>query len=122
MVYAAAADRSTEEAYRLAYVDGVRNLLAAPALQRSPPRRFFFVSSTAVYAQDDGEWIDESSPAGPTHFRARLLLAGESLVRESASAATATRCCVSGIYGPGRTRLIERVRSGRAIDAPGPPR
>lgn len=123
VVYAAAADRSTEEAYRLAYVDGVRNLLAAPALQRAAPRRIFFVSSTAVYAQDGGEWIDESSPAEATHFRARLLLEGERLLRGNATAATATSVLrLSGIYGPGRTRLIELVRSGRATYPSGPPR
>jgi nucleoside-diphosphate-sugar epimerase len=123
VIYAAAAERSTEEAYRRAYVDGVRNLLAAPALQRSPPRRFVFVSSTAVYSQDGGEWIDESSPAEATHFRARLLLEGEDLVRDSAPAATATTVLrLSGIYGPGRTRLIELVRSGQATYPPGPPR
>ena len=124
VVYAAAADRSTEEAYRIALTStAVRNLLTAPALQRSPPRRFFFVSSTAVYAQDGGEWIDESSPAEATHFRARLLLEGERLLRDSASAATAvTVLRLSGIYGPGRTRLVELVRSGRATYPPGPPR
>ncbi len=123
VVYAAAADRSTEEAYRRAYVDGVRHLLAAPGIQHHPPRRFCFVSSTAVYAQDGGEWIDESSPAEATHFRARLLLEGEALVRATTSPETATTVLrLSGIYGPGRTRLIDLVRSGRATYPPGPPR
>jgi nucleoside-diphosphate-sugar epimerase len=123
VIYAAAADRSTEEAYRLTYVDGVRNLLAAPVFEGSPPRRFLFVSSTAVYAQDSGEWIDESSPAEATHFRARLLLEGEALVRAGASRQTATTVLrLSGIYGPGRTRLVDLVRSGRATYPPGPPR
>ncbi|MDQ1348678.1 MAG: hypothetical protein QG573_2054 [Acidobacteriota bacterium] len=123
LVYCAAADRSTDEAYRAAYVDGVRNLLAAPPIQHSPPQRFFFVSSTAVYAQDGGEWIDERSPAEATHFRARLLLEGEALVRAATSPETATIVLrLSGIYGPGRTRLIDLVRSGRATYPPGPPR
>lgn len=123
VVYAAAADRSTEEAYRRAYVDGLRNLLRAPSLQRQPPERFVFVSSTAVYAQDDGEWVDESSPAEATHFRARLLLEGEALVRASTAPETAPVVFrLSGIYGPGRTRLVDLVRSGRATYPPGPPR
>ena len=123
VVYAAAADSSTEEAYRRAYVDGVRHLLAAPGILDLPPRRFFFVSSTAVYAQDGGEWIDERSPAEATHFRARLLLEGEALVRAATSPETATIVLrLSGIYGPGRTRLIDLVRSGRATYPPGPPR
>lgn len=120
VVYAAAAERSTEEAYRRAYVEGVRNLLASPGIQQHPPRCFFFVSSTAVYAQDNGEWIDESSPAEATGFRGRLLLEGEALVRAATSAATATTVLrLSGIYGPGRTRLIDLVRSGRATYPPG---
>ena len=123
VVYAAAADSSSEEAYRRAYVDGVRHLLAAPGLQQHPPRRFVFVSSTAVYAQDGGEWIDERSPAQATHFRARLLLEGEALARAIAAPETTTTVLrLAGIYGPGRTRLIELVRSGRATYPPGPPR
>lgn len=123
VVYAAAADSSTDEAYRRAYVDGVRHLLAAPGLQQHSPRRFVFVSSTAVYAQDGGDWIDERSPAQATHFRARLLLEGEALVRAIAAPETTTTVLrLAGIYGPGRTRLIELVRSGRATYPPGPPR
>ncbi len=123
VVYAAAADSSTDDAYRRAYVDGVRHLLAAPGLQQRPPRRFVFVSSTAVYAQDGGEWIDERSPAQATHFRARLLLEGEALVRAIAAPETTTTVLrLAGIYGPGRTHLIELVRSGRATYPPGPPR
>lgn len=123
VVYAAAADSSTDEAYRRAYVDGVRHLLAAPALREQPPQRIVFVSSTAVYAQDEGEWIDERSPAEATHFRARLLLEGEARVRAAAAPATTTTVLrLAGIYGPGRTRLIELVRSGRATYPPGPPR
>jgi nucleoside-diphosphate-sugar epimerase len=120
VVYAAAADRSTEEAYRRAYVDGVRHLLAAPGIRQHPPGRFVFVSSTAVYAQDGGEWIDEGSPAEATHFRARLLLEGEALVRSLTAPQTTTVVFrLSGIYGPGRTRLIDLVRGGRATYPPG---
>jgi nucleoside-diphosphate-sugar epimerase len=123
VIYAAAADQSTAEAYRRAYVDGVRHLIASPAVQRSPPRRFFFVSSTAVYAQDGGEWIDESSPAEAAHFRARLLLEGEAMVNAATAPETAAIVLrLSGIYGPERTRLLDLVRSGRATYPPGPPR
>lgn len=123
VVYAAAADRTTEDAYRSAYVDGVRHLLAAPGMQQHPPRRLLFVSSTAVYAQNGGEWIDESSAAEATHFRALLLREGEALVRSATSSRTATTVLrLAGIYGPGRTRLIDLVRSGRATYPPGPPR
>ncbi len=123
VVYAAAADRSTDEAYRRAYVDGVRNFLTAPAIRRHPPQRIVFVSSTTVYAQEDGEWIDEDSPAEAAHFRGARLREGEALLESDTAAATATSILrLSGIYGPGRTRLIDLVRAGRATYPPGPPR
>lgn len=123
VVYAAAADSSTDEAYRRAYVEGLRHLLAARALREHPPQRLLFVSSTAVYAQDDGEWIDERSPAEATDFRGVRLREGEARLRTDAPAAAETAILrLSGIYGPGRTRLIDLVRSGRATFPPGPPR
>ena len=120
VVYAAAADQTNDDAYRRAYVDGVRNLLAAPSLRSHPPAHFLLVSSTAVYAQNDGEWVDERSPAAADHFRARRLLEGEALVRAAAPGAVVVR--LAGIYGPGRTRLVDMVRAGRATCPAGPPR
>ncbi len=77
-------------------------------------------SSTGVYAQQDGSWVDESSPAVAADFSARRLLQGESIVRAGPFPATVLR--LGGIYGPGRTRTIEAVRAGRARVAAGPPR
>lgn len=112
VVYAVAAKESTDEAYRRAYVEGVGNLLAH--LDRRVLERFFFVSSTAVYAQEDGSWIDEDSPALPTHFAGRRTLEAESVVRASGVPSTILRC--SGIYGPGRERLISAVRHGEPLE------
>ena len=107
--YAAAADARSADAYRAAYVDGPRNVLRAVARNGSP-RRVLFASSTRVYPQSAGEWVDEESSTWGDDPYARLLLEGEAAVRESAAAAVVVR--FAGIYGPGRTRLIERVRAG----------
>ena len=107
--YAAAADARSADAYRAAYVDGPRNVLRAVARNGSP-RRVLFASSTRVYPQSAGEWVDEESSTGGDDPYARLLLEGEAAVRESAAAAVVVR--FAGIYGPGRTGLIERVRAG----------
>ena len=58
VVYAASPSGSSKEAYRDVYVNGPLNLLSALAPQRGL-HRLIFVSSTEVYAQRGGEWVDE---------------------------------------------------------------
>ena len=117
--YTAGAAKRTEAAYRSAYVDGPRHLLETLQRQRQLPRRIVFTSSTGVYAQCSGEWVDESSPAEPEHAEGRQLLDGERLFLEGACPATVLR--LAGIYGPGRTRLIESLRRGEASYHENPP-
>ncbi len=111
LVYAVSADTSTEEAYRAAYVSGLGHVLHTLREQGQRPR-VIFVSSTGVYHQDDGSWLNEDSPTQPRGFSGRLLLEGESLLHASGLPATVVR--LSGIYGPGRERLIDSVRHGSA--------
>jgi nucleoside-diphosphate-sugar epimerase len=115
--YTASADGSDDRAYRSAYVDGLRYLLAA--LDGHPIRRFLYASSTGVYAQSRGEWVDEDSAAEPEHFSGRRLLEGERLILRSGFRATVVR--LAGIYGPGRSRLLERVRRGEVAIPGGSP-
>jgi nucleoside-diphosphate-sugar epimerase len=105
--------------YRSAYVDGLRNLLAALDAGRQSPRRILFASSTAVYAQHKGEWVDEDSPTEPRHFSGKRLLEAEGLLQGGGFAATIVR--FGGIYGPRRARLVERVRTASALYPPGRP-
>ncbi len=93
--------------YQQVYVEGMRNLLAA--LHAAP--RLLFVSSTSVYEQDDGEVVDESTPAQGKGFSGRSLLEAETLVADSGLPATVVR--FSGIYGARRGRLLTQVREGR---------
>ena len=80
----------------------------------SQPRRFIFVSSTSVYHQNDGTVVDESSPTNPAKFNGRIVLEGERLVT---AFATGTVVRFSGIYGPGRTRMVERVKNNIRSDS-----
>jgi len=75
--------------------------------------RVLFASSTAVYGQTDGSWVDESAPTEPRGFSGRVMLEAEALAQQHGG--TAVR--FGGIYGPGRTRLIDRIISGVAIAA-----
>ena len=119
IVYSAAAAGFSEAQYRTAYTDGVRNLLSALRETGQQPRRVLFASSTSVYAQHRGEWVDEDSPAEAASFSGRCIRAGERLLWDSPWPAVAVR--FGGIYGPGRTRLIDGVRAGTATRPTGDP-
>lgn len=109
--HAAAPGERLPERYRAVYHDGVVNLLAALRTRGAAPQRIVFVSSTAVYAQNGGEWVDETSPAtGAGSTTAPWLRAAEDTVLSGPFPATVVR--LAGIYGPGRTRLIERALRG----------
>ena len=97
----------TEAGYRTVYVQALQHLLTA--LPR-PPQRLFFISSTSVYGQDQGEWVDENSPTHPGSFSGRILLEAEAITRQSTFPATILR--LSGIYGAGRNHLLDQLRQG----------
>lgn len=119
VVYAVAAGGRTEQQYRDAYVNGLRNLLQALQHQQIRPRLLVFVSSTAVYGQQDDQWIDERSVTEPAGFSGRIMLEAEQAALNSGLKATVVR--FSGIYGPGRNYMLNQVRSGIGF-APEPPR
>lgn len=106
LVFCAAPDERNEAAYRALYVDGLRRLLDTVQVER-----VLFVSSTAVYGQQAGEWVDEDSPTEPTQFNGRVLLEAE---RELAPHPGACVLRLSGLYGPGREMLLRRAREGSA--------
>jgi nucleoside-diphosphate-sugar epimerase len=118
VVHVLSADRFDEEAYRAAYVDGIRALVAELESRAKPPTRVLFVSSTSVYAQKDGEEVDEQSPTDATSFSGQLMREGEQALLDSSLNGTVVR--FSGIYGPGRDMLIRQARDGR-IAASNPP-
>lgn len=112
VIATAAGDRS-EAAYRSAYVDATRNVLYALDRDGVRPRRILFVSSTAVYGDFDGGWVTEESPAESPAPTARLVREAEQVLLRRSDRGTVLR--LSGIYGPGRTRLIDQVRAGAAV-------
>lgn len=107
VVIASAAAAYDARSYRRVYVDGLRNLLCV--LRGEPD--LLLLSSTGVYHQHDGEWVDEDSPTAPRSFSGQLLLEAEALLRTQAPARS-TVLRLGGIYGPGRERLLREVREG----------
>ncbi|MBI3205212.1 MAG: NAD(P)H-binding protein [Myxococcales bacterium] len=114
VVFCAGPSESTREAYRRTYLGALGVVLDALS-ERSA--RFVFTSSTAVYAQTDGSWVDEASPAEATHFSGATLLEAEALLRTRRPDAVSLR--LGGIYGPGRASLVAAVRRGEATFAEG---
>ncbi|MBP6218006.1 MAG: SDR family oxidoreductase [Oligoflexales bacterium] len=107
--YLVSADCYEEEAYDLAYRRGLQNLLQA-VVEHTRTSRLIFVSSTSVYAQGDGTWVDETSPCSHDGFARQALLGGEQLALQSGLPAMVVR--FSGIYGPGRMRFRDSVLKG----------
>ncbi len=104
LLYCVAANAPTDESYKTHYVDGLRNVLSLLAPLQTL-RHVFFVSSTRVYGQQTDELLDEGVPAQPADFGGLRLREAESVLADFNIPATALR--LSGIYGPGRTRLIK---------------
>jgi len=116
--YLVSPNGSEDALYRHAYVDGLRALIGV--LHRGGQRPdLVFASSTAVYRQCDAEWVDESSEAAPDHWSGKRLLEGEQIALQALPSAAVVR--FGGIYGPRRTQLVDRVRSGRATYRADPP-
>jgi nucleoside-diphosphate-sugar epimerase len=105
VVHCASTRGGDADSYRRVYLNGVRNLL-----EHFPGARFAFVSSTSVYGQNTGEWVSEESPAEPKHETGKVLRDSEDLVQ--ANGGTAIR--LGGLYGPGRSALLQKFLSGEA--------
>lgn len=108
LLYCVAASAQSDENYKAHYVDGLRNVLSVLAPLNSL-QHIFFVSSTRVYGQQTDDLFNEDSPAQPSDFGGLRLQEAESLLSEFDIRATVFR--LSGIYGPGRTRLIKLAQS-----------
>ncbi|AZE02029.1 NAD-dependent epimerase/dehydratase family protein [Pseudomonas chlororaphis] len=113
LAYSAAATEHDEAGYRAAYVEGLTHVLGWLKQNGQSPKRLLFVSSSSVYGQKDGEWIDETSPAQAGGYSGRLMLEAEQVALQSGIPASLVR--LTGIYGPGREWLLNQVRQGYRV-------
>lgn len=118
LVYCAAATDHDEAGYRAAYVQGLQHVLEWLNDYGQTPKRLLFVSSSSVYGQQNGEWIDETSPTQAAGYSGRVMLEAEQIALNSGIPASLVR--LTGIYGPGREWLLSQVRQGYrvAVDPP----
>jgi len=95
-----------QAAYEAIFIQGWKNLWAA---MKQIPARTLLVSSTAVYGEDNGGVVCEETKPDPGGFNGKVLLAMEQLVSRCTENLVVAR--ISGIYGPGRERLIRQAAS-----------
>lgn len=117
VLYAPSPDARDAASYRAVYPHGLEHLFdALPDPSRL--QRFVLVGSTAVWPPTDIDhamaWIDETQPAIASNFRSEELLAAERVLHKRLPEQGVV-LRLGGIYGPGRTRLIDSLRSGRLI-------
>jgi len=98
--------------YRRAYVDVNRALLGAA--RDLGVRVFVYTGSTGVFGQSDGGDVEETTTPEPSGGSGLVLLEAERLVLDGAVGGTVRSCVVrlSGLYGPDRAGILDRVRSG----------
>ncbi len=94
----------SEEGYLKAYVRAPLTLLDALA-QQQPLPPVVFVSSSAVFGELSGV-VDEATPPKPERYNGKVVLAAE---EEISIRAMGTAVRFTGIYGPGRYRMIDKA-------------
>lgn len=104
-----------EMAYHETYVRGVGNLLNRVKAQVQPSL-VLYISSTGVYGDKKGQWVDETHDPRPDDPTGAILLDAERQVLEAGLPSVIYR--LSGIYGPSRN-WIPAFKSGAWSSKPG---
>ncbi len=107
ILYCVGFDRAAGPSLCAVYVDGLSHFLTHLG---GFAGRFVYVSSTGVYGQDDGSWVDESSPTEPVSASGRVCLEAEGLLPGHAVVLR-----LAGLYGPGRVLRCAGLARGEPI-------
>lgn len=105
VLHAIGLDRTAGHSMREVYVQGLANVLTA----LPGPERFIHISSTSVYGQTDGGWVNEDSPVEPVEDSGRVVLDAERLLKR------AIVLRFAGIYGPGRLMRKQALMKGEPL-------
>ena len=112
VLYAVGYDRHSGASREDVYCSGLTNVLAQLPMVDD---RLIYISSTGVYGQAAGEWVDETSACDPTREGGRVCLAAEDLLRSSPFGERAVILRLAGIYGPSRVPFLDRLRNGEPL-------
>ncbi len=99
-------DRSTYSDIREIYVDGLKNVLDALPSQTG---HLIYISSTGVYGDFGGEWVDEQSATKPQREGGQACLDAERLIQNSCFSDRYTILRFAGIYGESRVPMKSAI-------------
>ncbi|WP_198000050.1 SDR family oxidoreductase [Gimesia alba] len=119
VLYAVGFDRSAEKSRREIYVEGLDHVLTEI---KPRTQKIIYLSSTSVYGQSAGEWVDETSVCEPERENGQICLDAEQMFEQHGllpngaqrETATAVILRLAGIYGPGR--LLARMQQIKASE------
>jgi nucleoside-diphosphate-sugar epimerase len=118
--YSVGFDRGAGASMRSVYVDGLSNVLDSLSRQVT---RLVYASSTGVYGQTEGEWVDEETPPDPRTDSGRVCLEAENRLQgwalECDHVISVVTLRFAGLYGPGR--VVRRTLAEKGAPIPGDP-
>jgi nucleoside-diphosphate-sugar epimerase len=111
VVFAASSGGRGAEAAREVYVEGLRTAIDHFCGRANPTERIVYTSSTGVYGDHGGDWVDEETPIEPTTEKTEVLAEAERIALERPTGdCTGTVARFAGLYGPERYRLERYVQ------------
>ncbi|WP_380675479.1 SDR family oxidoreductase [Salinigranum sp. GCM10025319] len=103
LVFAASSGGRGADAARRVFVRGLENAVEAFAGRDDPPERLVYTSSTGVYGDHGGDWVDEDTRIEPTTEKTQVLAEAEDVALSAPFPSAVAR--FAGLYGPDRYRL-----------------
>ena len=114
-LYAVGFDRQAGRSIEEIYAGGFENVLDALPAETG---RVIYISTTGVYGDAAGDWVDEEMPCDPRRPGGKASLAAEEILWRHPLAARGIILRLSGIYGPGRIPNLAQLVAGEPIAVP----
>jgi len=115
VLFAVGYDRSSSRSIQEVYEKGLQNVLAALPEET---KHVVYISSTGVYGDAQGEWVDERTPPAPHRPGGKASLAAEQVLTEHSLGSSSAILRLAGIYGPGRVPHLEKILQGESLRVP----
>ena len=107
----------TVEGYKQSYLHGMQSILGWIEKGGGALQSLVFTSSSSVYPQTDGSLVKEDSSTDGVSERGQILLAAERECLSGIPQFSFSRKVIrfSGLYGPDRHLLVDKIRRGEPM-------